>query len=169
MWPFKVKETEYKAKIQGWKRIVINGMSFVIRKINPLIDLPSDKIPQIFTEFQSRRPVDPNKIPTQQEIIRIQNDMKIIICAGVVSPHLVKTEEGDKHGKEDGLTVEDLFRDPSMGYKLYLEIFSHSLNVFRGLKGVFFSIRLRLLLLMRWRRDMESARRIWFSIPEIHQ
>jgi hypothetical protein len=165
MWPFKKSPVDLKRDLQGHKQVTVNGMRFTIRRINPLLDFTADKVPQIFTEYMSRRPVDLNRVPGVDEIRRIQNDMKSVIQAGVVEPSLVAIGDGEKRGKEPGVTVEDVFRDPMMGHRLYLEILTHSLNCFRGMKGVFFSMRLKLWLWMRWRGDMESAHLLSFSLP----
>lgn len=163
MWPFTRRTPDVlKFKLNGIKKITVNGMSFTIRKLNPLLDFPPERMPQIFTEYLSKRPIDYNHVPTQQEILKIQGDMKSIIMAGVLYPALVPIGVGDMKGKENGITVDDLFRDPMMGYKLYMSILSHSLNFFHGLKGLFFSLKIRFWLWMQLRRDMESARQIFF-------
>lgn len=135
MWPFKQKES-LAEKLRGHKQIKIQGMRFTIRRLNPLLDFPSDKIPQIFTDFVSvkDKPIlDPKKI---------QEDMYSIIQAGVVEPRL----------SQEGITPEDLFRDPEIGTGLYREIIEHSLNRFKGLKKLFFSIKARYRFYIAWRK-----------------
>lgn len=157
----KPDSVRYRDKIRAYKKVTISGMSFVIRKLNPILDFQADQIPQIFSGHLSRRPTDPNQTPNSEEIKRLQNDMKATILAGVVEPKFVPVGIGDKRGKEDGITVEDVFRDPFLGYRLYFEIVAHSLNIFSGIKGVFFSIRIRLALWIQWQRDMVAARQIF--------
>lgn len=128
-------------------------MRFTIKKVNPFLDFPSDKIPQIFTDkqiSQSPRP-DPNAYKMTFK------NMIAFIEAGVVDPELIPIGVGDKKGKEAGITAEDLFRDPTLGIKLYHAIYEHSLNHFRGLKRVFFSIGIKLSILTMYASDMVSA------------
>jgi hypothetical protein len=53
--------------------------------------------------------------------------------------------------------VDDLDRMPGLLNALYAEIIGHSLNMFRGLRGVFFSIRLKLWLSTLWRNDTAKS------------
>ena len=133
-------------KLRGHKKLKINGMSFVIKRINPLVDFPANKMPQIFTEMNmSRRPPNPN--PSQLEVKRQLQDMMTTVQAGVVDPELGPI------GSKGKLTAEDLFRDPGMGIKLFHEIMSHSLNRFKGLEHLFFSIGIKLSLWIHYLGD----------------
>ena len=156
-------ERRRKQKLLGLKRIVIHGMRFTIRRVNPLMDFPIDKVPQLFTEFQSQRKPDPTKPPTVEQITAMRDSMLAYIEAGVVDPRLVPVGTGDTKDKEDGITAEDLCRHQDMGMRLYWEILSHSLNTFRGIKGVFFSIKQKLLLSMLLRLGSGFSR--WMSSP----
>lgn len=148
MWPFTKAATV--EELRGHKRIRVKGMRFVIRKLSPLLDFESDKIPTIFTSTHPRRGANKNPPPATPEALkRAEEDMYGIIAAGVVEPAL----------SADGLTPKDLFRDMQIGTALYIEIVAHSLNVFRGLKGLFFFHRIKLLLWMRWLSDMADLRR----------
>lgn len=143
-----------KEDLRGHKKIKVDGIQFVIKKLNPILDFKSDKIPQIFTEFKSMRPVDPTKTPEPKELERMYRDMMTVVEAGVV--------EIVGHGPladkaADGITAEDLFRNSKTGFKLYFEIMDHSLAHFKGLKGVFFWINRKLSLLMLSRRNMVSV------------
>lgn len=146
MWPFSRKRT--KEEFFGYKRIRVNGMRFTIKRINPLLDFPADKIPQIFVDFISRRAPKPDTASTVPELKRQFDDMVNVIKAGVVDPPLVG----------DGILPEDLFRDPGMGQKLYIDILAHSLNAFSGLKGVFFYHKIRLSLWTEWLKGMGQLR-----------
>lgn len=142
-----------KSKLQGHRIVRVFGSRYVIRKINPLLDFPYDKVPQIFSSFYSKRP----KVDTSPHPANIQktlDDMKSIVAVGIVKPELIPMGKGEKRGKEDGITVDDLFVDIELGSKLYLEIIAHSLNRFRGLKGLFFSIKIRQLLFTEWQKNM---------------
>lgn len=141
-------------------------MLFVIKKVNPFLDFPADKVPQIFTDYISRRKVDPLAQPTQAEIQKIQEQMYAYVKAGVA--HIVAGKEKlplvEREKKEEGVTVEDLFRDQQMGYKLYWEIMNHSLNQFKGLRGVFFSIKRRFWLFMHLRLSMGRLQSISYCL-----
>jgi len=145
-----------KEKCQGHKVIKVCGMKFTIRKINPLIDFPADKMPQIFTSFKSERKT--NKSPFSPQALMEQ--MIRVIEAGVVEPQLVPIAKGDKRGKEDGLTAEDIFRDEEMAVKLFQEIMLHTLNKYRGVKGVFFSLKNRLSFAINLARNTALARQV---------
>lgn len=129
-----------KEKLQGHKVVKVCGQKFVIRKINPIIDFPADKMPQIFTSFKSERKTEKSPYSPQA----LMEQMIRVIEAGVVSPELVPIGKGEKRGKEAGITAEDLFRDEEVGVKLFQEIMLHALNKYRGIKGVFFSLKNRL-------------------------
>ena len=116
-----------KERLLNHKRVTILGTRFVIRPINVLADFPQDKVPQIFTDF-SRKNYAPNP-SNDKEIKRLQDDMKAVVRAGLVSPN-------DK----DGITVDDLSRDLDLLHKLYLAIIDHSLLRFRGLTKCFFLV-----------------------------
>lgn len=144
MWPFKIEPT--KEALQGIKTIQIGGFVFKIKKINPLADFPSGKIPQLFSSFISRRKVDhEKKVFTEAETRKIQDDVYAVVKAGLVEP---------KINPPKGLAVEDLFRYEEIGTKLYLEIIAHSLNRFRGLKGFFTLAKIRRGLLMPLQNGM---------------
>jgi hypothetical protein len=156
-------ERRRKSKLLGYKRIKIKGMRFVIRRVNPLMDFPVEKVPQLFTELQSARKPDPTKPPTIEQIKAMREQMLIYIEAGVVEPRLVPVGVGPKNGMEEGLTAEDLCRDQDMGTRLYWAILSHSLNTFKGIKSLFFSIKQKLLLFILLRIGTVSNR--WMSSP----
>lgn len=143
-----------KAKVQEWKTVKVNHAKFIIRKLNPLLDFTADRMPQIFTTFVSRRPIDPEKI-TAEAKARLEEDLRAVLERGVVKPEIVPIGKGEKRGKEAGITADDLLRDDT-GVKLYMEIITHSLNRFRGLRGVFFSIRTKLSLFMQLQKLTES-------------
>ena len=128
-------------ELRGYKKITINGMRFVIKRINPLLDFHSDQMPQIFTDFVSARPSALPSI-TPESIKKYQEDMYAVIRAGVIEPVLSK----------EGITPEDLFRDMEVGVKLYQSILEHSMNRFKGLRKLFFSIRSKYNSYIEWRK-----------------
>lgn len=141
MWFFSKKPS--KERLRQYKTVKISGMRFVIKKINPLIDFSSDKMPQLFTAFTSRRKPDPNRKLTEVELRKHQEDMKNIISAGLVP------EKIDKD-----IDIEDIMSDEYISLKLYTEILIHSLNRFRGLKGLFFSKKLRHIMFIEYQKNL---------------
>lgn len=136
-----------KAELQGHKEVTLKGQTFIIRKINPLMDFPPERMPQIFSHWQSRR-----RAEAPMDESRAMKDMMAVVEAGVVGIKtgrdvlpLVEVGKGGARGREPGLTVEDIFRDQEVGVSLYLEIFQHTLNRFSGLRKVFFSLQSKLL------------------------
>ncbi len=159
-----------KAALQGHRTIRINREKFVIRRVNPLVDLPGDKIPSLFTTHHpSRRPAPaPDQKPENFDLAIFQKnieDMKMFVAAGLVFPELVPVGKGELRTREAGMTIDDIFRDPALGTKLYFEILIHSLNRFKGLKALFFSIKVRYSLSTILRKAMASARTQWSSNP----
>ncbi len=150
MWPFKNKDPY--EKLKGLKKIKIEGMSFTIKRLNPLLDFSSDNIPQIFTDFSSIKP-PPSADSSPSVLNKIKDDMFSIIKAGVVEPKLSK----------DGITVDDLFRDPDIGIGLYQAILDHSLNRFKGLKKLFFSIKTKYKSYITWRKATGHYRAAFYS------
>lgn len=148
MWPFSRKFT--KAALECHKHLRINGWNFVIKKINPVIDFKDGYMPQIFTAFISKRTHKIEDIP-KQSVDKIEEDIKKVIEAGLVVPKLAP------RNSKDEITVNDLFRDEDTCMKLYWEIFMHSLNKFKGLKGFFTSIKIRYNLFMLLRKNTDDS------------
>ena len=156
MWPFASKPD--KAALQGHKSVNVNGHRFVIRKVNPLVDFKDDEMPQIFTAYMSRRKkAEVDKQDGQAAAVRALNDVRAMIKAGLVQPALVPELPGDQVGSEEGITIRDIVRDEDTASKLYVEILLHSLNRFRGIKGIFFSARNRLALSMQSQSVTENV------------
>jgi hypothetical protein len=150
MWPFSQAAT--KAKLQDWKKVRVNGWSFTIRKLNPLLDFPGDRMPQIFTDVgQSRKPM-PEK-PVQGTEQKLLDDFRLVISKGVVSPRIASKDDG-----KGEITVDDIMRDGDTAPKLYLDILGHSLDLFKGMRGLFFWLKTRHSLSIGWQKSMESVR-----------
>jgi len=152
MWPFSKAPT--KEELQGRKPVVVQGKRFVIRRVSPLVDFPPDRIPQIFQSYAPVKKPDLAKIAPELEAKRVRNDITAMLNAGVVEPKLVQPKPGSEKGHESGITAEDLMRDHGVAEELYIEILTHSLNRFKGIKGVFFSIKIRRQLYTLWRVAM---------------
>lgn len=148
------REGDPRAKLLRLKTLKINGMEFTIKAVNPLVDFPPNKIPQIFTDWVSHRKPDPKA--EAPDLRRLQEGMYSVIQAGLDKPRLFTKSA-------DGLVVEDLFRDPTIGVKLYYAILEHSLNRFRGLSRLFFSIGIRSSRLMLCAGDTLSRLQVTSS------
>lgn len=152
MWPLikkEDKEEQLKRDLLGVKEVKIEKFKFLIKKINPILDFPPDKIPELFTDFISHRKTGQEKAFTEQQLKKVYESMYAVIEAGLYSPILVKPEK-DNSFHEKGLTIKDLFIDEEIGYKLYIEIMAHSLNRFKGIVGSFFLRKLKRLLYIQW-------------------
>lgn len=134
-----------KAQLQDLKTLRLGGGRYVIRRINPILDFPGDRMPTVFSSYSSGRKVDPAKASAQMSPARQLEEMMMVVSAGLVEPALVPAGKGEAKGREDGITIEDLFRDPSHGAELYVEIMAHSLNRFSGLRKIFFSLQIKRL------------------------
>lgn len=143
---FSFWKADKKGELQGHKTLKIKGQRFVIRKLNPLLDFSPEKMPQIFSSQSSRRkaPATPPEIDEKKVIADMMTVVEVgmvgIIGAGSEIIALVPVGKAELKGRENGITVEDLFRDPDVGARLYWEIMSHSMDKFTGLKKVFFSL-----------------------------
>ena len=162
MWPW---ASHTKESAQSVKTLWIGCGRYKIRKLNPLLDFKPDDMPQIFTAYQTRRKQE-RPSTTEAQLVKAQRDMMNVVEAGLVYPELVPIGVGDKRGKEGGITVEDIFREPVVGEKLYWEVVLHSLNRFKGIKGVFFSTRLRYLLYTVQQKTTEENLSKYFSPTE---
>jgi hypothetical protein len=134
-----------KAALLQLKKVKVGTGVYTIRRINPLLDFRSDNMPTIFSAYASARKVDPVKAAAAVDHKKAVEEMMAVVRAGVVEPVLVEVGKGDKRGREDGVTVEDIFRDAQHGLELYLAIMDHTLNRFTGLRKVFFSSLIRRL------------------------
>jgi len=130
--------------LRQYKTLRISGMKFVIRKINPLVDFSVDKMPQIFSSFISRRTAEQQI--NEATLRKNQDDMKNIIGAGLVEPDI-------EAGK---ISLDDIMADSALALELYTEIIVHSLNTFKGLKGVFFSAKTKRLFYSGYAKNLEN-------------
>jgi len=140
-----------KEALLGYKKVKINGWKFIIKKINPLADFTSENMPQIFTSFVSKRKLT-EPVLNEATLKKMEEDMKVVIEAGLVEPKL-----SPRNKSNEGITVDDLFRDYETATELYKEIFIHSLNRFRGLKGLFFCLRLRYIAFTQSQKNIQNS------------
>lgn len=161
MWPFD-KKVDKKA-LQQVKAVKVQGWQFRIKRINPLLDFTASNMPQIFSDFVSRR--KPTEMTPLEAYKKSREDMESVIVAGVVEPKIVPAFKGVDRGKEEDITVDDLFRVPDLAQELYWEILAHSMNRFGGLRGVFFSITSRFRRSIALRRSTASVLATSSSAP----
>ena len=154
MWPFDKAPT--KERLQGVKSVTVYGIRFKIRRISPLLDFPSDRLPQIFALYAfGRRKMDLGQPSTD----KLRDDIRLTLKAGIVEPEI-------SENSSDGITVDDILRDQDVANALYLAILDHTLLRFRGLKSVFFwtgRLRLRFTL---WLLSTDRGRAILLSGSE---
>ena len=124
-----------KAELQGHRVVKVGAFTFTIRRLSPLLDFEPDRMPQIFSAGVSRRKVREDKPKAEAEVERILEDMAVVIEAGVVDPVVVPVGKGEKKGREDGITVDDLMRYDDVAGKLYTEIIAWSMTKYRGWRG----------------------------------
>lgn len=147
------------SKIRQHRTVKISGIKYKIRKINPILDFPQGKMPQIFSSFESRRKVDENQKVNDAVIRRSYEDMKGMIIAGLIKPKL---------GEE--IKIDDIMCDAEIAFKLYAEILIHSLNRFsNSWRGVFFSRKLRRLLFTQWHKNLDETLSTFSSQMETTQ
>lgn len=155
---FQKKRQSVADEIAGVKAVKVCGIKCVIRKLNPMIDFRADNIPQIFTDYLSLRKTEPTKqsFPTAQKTLEMLKD---VVSAGLLSVGGVPFAKDNK----DGLTIADIERNNDLLGGLYLEIMTHTLNRFKGIKGVFFSQKIKQLFAIESLKSMASARLIMLS------
>jgi hypothetical protein len=76
-----------------------------------------------------------------------------MISKGTVKPSIGLKDDG-KHD----FSADDLLRDGDTAVKLYAEIMAHSLQMFRGIKGLFFWAKTRRLLSIALQKSTEQDR-----------
>ncbi len=140
MWPFRTKSTL--EKLRGHKKIKINGLQFVIKRINPLVDFPDDRMPSIFTDkVKADQPENTPPLTNQKRMEELKEDVGMILSAGLVDPS-VKNDQGI-----GDITIDELFLDPTACIKLYIEIMRNSIQALDWKQRVFFWIAAKSLFL----------------------
>ena len=152
MWPFSRKPTA--EVLRGHKKVRIGGFGFTIRKLNPLLDFPPDRMPQVFAASYRENPGKPKK-PVENEARRMVDDMMATIEAGVVEPKLTPLKA--KNTPPNSITAKDIIYQQDVGARLYVEIVAHSLNRYRGFRGAVFLALTRRVLLMPPRNGTDSG------------
>ena len=142
-----------KSKFLDLKTVKLSGIKFVIKRINPLLDLPSNKIPTCFTDFISARKTTEVPKLSQKELEALYDLMSYVIKAGVYSPKLLPVDKENPY-KEKGLTIKDIFLDEMLAYQLYIEIMAHACFRFSTVGKIFFSKGIKRWLSTIWPRSI---------------
>lgn len=118
MWPFKRKTLEQ--HLYGAKKIKVNGVVFVIRKINAMDHLAGLNVLQKIHEVYKVNKANQNAGTAAEHLNKLRNYCRDILLAGVVVPKLSATDNGD------GFFVDRLFFDFPMAQRLTEEILFHT-------------------------------------------
>ena len=116
---FRSKKKNLDLHLNARKVININGFSFIIKKLNPLDYMSNDKILlQLFDIYTNKK----DEIVSEANLKKMLEHYKQVICASVVNPKITYKKEND------GIFVEDLFKDWDMIDELYSEILSYTIG-----------------------------------------
>lgn len=111
----------------GQKLVSVGEMTYTIRQVQTA-DFAPGRVPLYITNPAALR---------TQPLSRLQREQMQIVAAGVVEPRLVPNGMGRARGREAGVTVEELFRDPEHAHDLFVEIVAHSVTPYRpGLMAI---------------------------------
>ena len=119
-WIFKKKEYDFRKSIVATKSVRIDGIPFVIKKINVLDYLEGAKVmSETFSTYKiSKDPAEFSELDVAN-INKLKKYLADIICAGVVKPTFTREDSG----KDGEIPIKDLFTDWILAQKLAQEIF----------------------------------------------
>ena len=110
MWPFRKKLEDVL-----FKRIVVHGVEFLIKKIDPSNFLDGSKVMiQAFDIYKLNKPTDET---AKASLDKVREHYRDVFMSSVLSPKLKRKEE-----EPDGLLVEYLFTDWDLAHELYARI-----------------------------------------------
>lgn len=121
--PFKKNEAdEFKKKFFATKSIKIDGIPFVIRKINVLDYLEGAKVlAETFAVYKNSGEQSSNFNSLDvTHVNKLKKYLTEVICSGVVKPKFIRE---DAASNEDEVPIKDLFTDWALAQKLSQEIF----------------------------------------------
>ena len=117
-------DSEFKRNFLSGKLIRIDGIPFIIRKINVLDYLAGAKVlSETFSVYKNK---DPQKIIEafdQSNINQLKKYMTDVICEGCLKPKFVRDKASAKEGE---VPIEDLFADWILAQRLSEEIFAYT-------------------------------------------
>lgn len=105
------------------KTVKIDGMKFVIRKVNLMDYLEGAKVmSEIFAIYRKEKPTVENL--ETESLNKLKKYLTDIICAASVKPKFVRTKEGKATLLEkDQIPIDEIFNDWALAQKLAQEIF----------------------------------------------
>lgn len=118
--PFKRKEYDFRKNLIATKAIRIDGIPFVIKKINVLDYLEGAKVmAETFATYKiSKDPAAFTELD-MTNVNKLKKYLSDVICAGVVKPQFTR----DDTGRDGEVPIKDLFTDWILAQKLAQEIF----------------------------------------------
>lgn len=122
MWFFKKKETTLGDHLRGSKQIILKGIRFEIRKLNPMDYLEGGKVMQeVYATYKTdeEKKIDAKMV---KNIEKIKAHMRDVIMAGVVRPELVRKPEDNPVA----VCVDEIFADWELAQLLVAEILNHT-------------------------------------------
>lgn len=128
-WVWKRKEINIEKALFPTKRVKIEGIIFVIRKINPLDYLAGFRVlQQTFDTYDQKSSAD-KQLSETVNVDKIRAHYTDVLTAAVIEPKLTRQKE------ETGLWVDALFNSWEICEKLYNEIliFTHGKKKLKSL------------------------------------
>lgn len=114
MWPFTKKLEDVL-----FKRIVVHGVEFLIKKIDPTNFMDGSKVMiQAFDIYKMQKPTEEN---AKVSLEKVREHYRDVFMSCVLSPKLKRKET-----EPDGLYVEHLFTDWDFSHELYAKIMEHT-------------------------------------------
>lgn len=113
MWPFR-KQRTLKQSLNETKKVHIEGVLFVIRKINPMSYMQGYDV--VLQQYEAMKVAPANQLSGEQILKKMRRHWAEIILAGTVSPVIVR--------KEDGIhaTIDEVLDNFELSSGLYSEI-----------------------------------------------
>lgn len=122
---FKKKDDDFRKHFLAVKSIKVDGVPFVIRKINVLDYLEGAKVlTEIFATYKITKDTTSFSEMDLANLNKLKKYLTDIICAGVVKPKFSR-EDSVIEGSEE-IPIKDLFTDWILAQKLAQEIFDYT-------------------------------------------
>lgn len=127
MWPFR-KSMTLGEKVLGTKKIIVENVTFHIKKINILDHLEGYKV--MLKTFETYQREGAPKDVTASDLKKLKAHYRDIILCGVVSPEIKM-----KNDARPGIFVDEIFNEWEMAEELYTQIVMHSYDKKKPLCG----------------------------------
>lgn len=120
---YKKRKDEFSHLFFPVKTVKIDGMKFVIRKVNLMDYLEGAKVmSETFAIYRKEKPTVENL--ETASLNKLKKYLTDIICAASVKPKFVRTKEGEATLLEKGqIPIDEIFNDWSLAQRLAQEIF----------------------------------------------